>query len=310
MINRVTQQTIQASTLANLQLNLSGMATLQAQMSSGKKIQVPSDDPAAASDLLRLRGEQRAQTQYVRNANDAGAWLSTVDTTIQSSVSTMRSARNLVVQGGDGALGATSREALATQIDGLKTELVAQANTTYLNRTVFAGTTNSGVAYDTSVPGTYTFTGVTGASVNRQVGVATSIRVDSSGASVYGVDAPASAGPPATPATTSVFTLLDQVATALRTPGTDVTGYLTQIDDHMNQMQTELSSVGARENQVSDAQASLQSAQLTTTTQLSGIQDIDMPQTILQLQSQQVAYQGALGAAAKVLQPSLLDFLK
>ena len=86
MIGRVTQQTMQRSTLANLQLSLSTMADMQAKMSSGKKIQVPSDDPAAASDLLRLRGEQRAQTQYSRNADDGNSWLTTIDTAIQSSV--------------------------------------------------------------------------------------------------------------------------------------------------------------------------------------------------------------------------------
>jgi flagellar hook-associated protein 3 FlgL len=311
MITRVTQQTVQRSTLANLQLNLSAMSTLQAQMSSGKKISVPSDDPAGASDLLRLRGEQRVQTQYGRNADDATSWLSTVDATIQSSVSTMRSVRDLTVQGGDGALGATSRDALATQVSGLRDELIAQANTTYLNRSVFAGTSNAGVAYQAdTTTGTYTFTGTPGSSVDRTIGAGTTVRVDSAGSSVYGADTPASAGPPATPATTSVFTMLDQLATALRTPGADATTFLTQIDDRMNQMQTELSSVGARENQVSDAKDSLQAQQLTTTTQISGVQDIDLADTILQLQSQQVAYQGALGAAKQVLQPSLLDYLK
>ena len=59
MIPRVTHQTIQQSTLANLQGSLSAMAALQSKMSSGKNISVPSDDPGAASDMLRLRGDQR-----------------------------------------------------------------------------------------------------------------------------------------------------------------------------------------------------------------------------------------------------------
>jgi flagellar hook-associated protein 3 FlgL len=78
----------------------------------------------------------------------------------------------------------------------------------------------------------------------------------------------------------------------------------------MENMLTEVSSVGARANQVASAQTSITGQQLTTKSQLSGIEDIDLAETILNLQMQQVAYQGALGAAAKVLQPSLMDFLR
>jgi flagellar hook-associated protein 3 FlgL len=299
VIGRVTQQTIQRSTLANLQLNLSTMADMQAKMSSGKKITVPSDDPAAASDLLRLRGEQRAQTQYARNADDGNSWLTTVDTAIQSSVSVLRRARDLTVQSGDAALGATSREALATEIEGVRDSLLAQANTTYLGRQVFAGTSDKGAAFATDPAGVpYTWTGTPNAPVERRVGPVTQVRVDVDGKAAFG----SGAG--------SVFALLDQVATALRTPGADATAFIGQIDTHMDNMLTQLSGVGARQNQVSDAQSDLLTAQLTTKTQLSGIEDIDLADTILQLQSQHVAYQGALGAAAKVLQPTLLDFLR
>ena len=299
MIGRVTQQTMQSSTLANLQLSLSTMADMQAKMSSGKKIQVPSDDPAAASDLLRLRGEQRAQTQYSRNADDGNSWLTTIDTAIQSSVSVLRRARDLTVQGGDGALGATSREALATEIDGVRDSLLAQANTTYLGRQVFAGTSDKGAAFvKDPATGAYTWTGTPNAPVERRVGPVTQVRVDVDGSAAFG----SGAG--------SVFALLDQVATALRTPGADTSAFIGQIDTHMNNMLTQLSGVGARQNQVTAAQSDLQTAQLTTKTQLSGVEDIDLADTILKLQSQQAAYQGALGAAAKVLQPSLLEFLK
>jgi flagellar hook-associated protein 3 FlgL len=299
VIGRVTQQTMQRSTLANLQLSLSAMADMQAKMSSGKKIQVPSDDPAAASDLLRLRGEQRAQTQYSRNADDGNSWLTTIDTAIQSSVSVLRRARDLTVQGGDGALGATSREALATEVDGVRDSLLAQANTTYLGRQVFAGTSDKGAAFATDpVGGPYTWTGTDNAPVERRVGPVTKVRVDVDGKAAFGSG------------TGSVFAVLDQLATALRTPGADTSAFIGQIDTHMNNMLTQLSGVGARQNQVTDAQSDLQTAQLTTKTQLSGVEDIDLADTILKLQSQQAAYQGALGAAAKVLQPSLLEFLK
>ncbi|MBB2924222.1 flagellar hook-associated protein FlgL [Cellulomonas cellasea] len=294
MINRVTHQTVQRSTLANLQQNLGTMAKLQAQMSSGKKINAPSDDPAATADLLRLRGEQRAETQYARNAEDATSWLATIDGALTSSAATLRRVRDLVVQGGDGALGPVSREALAAEIEGLRDGLLEQANTTFLGRNVFAGTSDAPASFG---PG-YTFTGATtDAPVVRQLSGNTTVRVDSDGAAVFGTGAG------------SVFQLLDDIVTSLRGTG-DVPSHLTALDARMDTVLMELSSVGARQNRVSSAQEALADAQLTTKTQLGAIEDIDLAGVILELQMQEVAYQGALGAAGKVLQPTLMEFLR
>ncbi|WP_231384265.1 flagellar hook-associated protein FlgL [Cellulomonas sp. URHD0024] len=291
----MTQQTVQRQTLANLQGNLSAMAAMQGQLSSGKKITAPSDDPAGASDMLRLRSEQRTIAQHSRNAADGSSWLTTVDTAMSSSLVQMRRARDLVVQGGDGALGPVSREALATELEGIKNSLLEQANATYLGRTVFAGTSNAGVAFD---PTTYAFTGVPGAApVERRVGATTTVRVDSDGQSVFGAG------------TTSVFALLDSAAATLRAGG-DPTVHLNALDGHMNSMLTEIAAAGSRHDQVLTAITSLESQDLDVKSMLSGVEDIDLAKTIMELQMQQVAYQGALGAAAKVIQPSLQDFLR
>ncbi|NUU18951.1 flagellar hook-associated protein FlgL [Cellulomonas humilata] len=294
MISRVTHQTVQRQTLANLQGNLSAMAGLQAQMSSGKKINLPSDDPAGASDMLRLRGDQRAVTQHARNASDGDSWLTTVDSALSSSLAALRRARDLTLQGGNGALGATSREALASELEGVRDTLLDQANATYVGRTVFAGTSDAGEAFGAG----YAFSGSpTALPVERRVSPNNTVRVDSDGAAVFGNGSG------------SVFALLDTVAATLRSGG-DPTAHLAAIDSRMEAMLTEVSSVGARHAQIITATSALQDQELTVKTQLSAIEDIDLAEVILELQMQEVAYQGALGAASKVLQPSLLDFLR
>lgn len=305
MTTRVTQLSMQRSTLANLQLNMATMASLQARMSSGTRISVPSDDPAGTSDVLALRRQQATMTQYGRNADDATAWLTTLDSTLSSSLVSVRRARDLVIQGGDAALGSQAREALATEIEGVRDGLLSQANATYLGRTVFAGTSNAGAAFTatTAADGTrtYAFTGTvdgTTPAVERRVGDDVTVRVDGDGAAVYG------------DGNGSVFALLDTIAATLRDPAGDPTQYLDALDAHYSSMLTASSSVGARQNRVDAAQTALQNSALNVTTQLSNVQDIDLPQIILDLQSQQVAYQGALSATARTLQPTLLDFLQ
>lgn len=294
MLGRVTQQTVQASSLRNLQSNLSRMATLQAQMSSGTKLSLPSDDPAATSDVMRLNASSRQLDQYSRNASDGTSWLTTIDTALSSTTAALQRVRDLTVQGGNGAYGTTSRQALATEITGIRDELLKQANTTFLGRTVFAGTSNAGAAFD---PTTYAFKGTPGSSVQRQVGADTAVRVDSDGSTVFGQGS------------SSVFALLDQISGTLNAGG-DPTSSLTALDGHLQAVTNEAASIGSRQRVLDASTADLTAASQTVKTQTSGLQDIDLAEVIMQLKSQEVAYQGALGATSRVLQPTLMDFLK
>lgn len=293
MVSRITNMTIQRSSLANLQINLTTVSDLQSQLSSGKKVTKASDDPAAAAQLMSLRAEQARNTQYSRNSSDATSWLTTVDTALQTSSSTLRRARDLVIQGGNTSLSQISKDALATEIDGIKESMLGVANTTYLGRTVFAGTSDAGAAYDST---TYAWNGVDAATVSRQVSDATSVRVDSNGSDVFGEG------------TSSVFATLDQISATLRAGG-DPTSYLDQLDGHITDVKTELASVGARENQIEAATTDLTDKAASVTTQLSSIEDIDLASVVLSLESANVTYQAALGAASKVLTPSLMDYL-
>lgn len=299
MINRVTQQTIQRTTLNNLQRNLSSMSDLQAQLSSTKRIQRPSDDPAGVGSSMSMRADKAAATQALRNANDGAMWLGQIDTAVQGSIDAMRRVRDLTVQGANsGSMGQTSLDAIATEIDGLRDTLLDLANTNINGRNIFAGTTSDGIAFDDGTTGTpYAWHGTAGASVDRRLGPDATVRVDADGAAIFGNGA------------TSVFKLLDDISADLRA-GNDVTGRLTEIDGRLNGMLSGVADVGIRYKQVTDAQSSLQLTVQNFTSSISGIEDIDLAETVLELQMQEVAYQGALGATARVLQPTLMDFLR
>lgn len=299
-IGRVTHFTVRNSTLENVQANLQKMSQLQAQMSSGVKINRASDDPSGTADVLRLQNEQRQLDQYSRNASDGEAWLTTVDSAISTSLTTLNKARELVVRAGNGALGDTSRDALASELEGLRDGLLAQANTTYLGRPVFAGTVE-GPAYSDD----YEFADAGSGTVTRTVASDTIIRVDVRGSAVFG------------DGDESVFKLLDDIIAVLRggddptqVPAADGRANLDAVDGFLDRMKTEIASVGARQNQITAAQDLIAERQVTAKGRLSAVQDVDLAQIILDLGAQEVAYKGALAAGAKVLQPTLLDFLR
>ncbi|WP_239078596.1 flagellar hook-associated protein FlgL [Cellulomonas marina] len=304
----MTHQTVQRSSLANLQVNLGRMAELQAKLSSGKNVQKPSDDPAATSDILLLDRQAARVAQYERNAQDATTWLNVADTTLQTSVKSLTAARTLLVQAGNGGYGQAEREAIALELEGIRDDLLRQANTSVNGRTVFAGTSDAGEGWTLGTDGsgarTYTHTAsVAGATtpVLRRVGDAVTVRVDADGAAAYGDGA------------TSVFAVLDAAATALRTGGAngpDVTPLLQGVDGRLEALKAANAAVGSRQNLVQNAQSDLASASLTVKDQRARVQDIDLAAVTIDLQAQEIVYKSALAATAKTLQPSLLDFLR
>lgn len=308
MIGRVTQQTIQRSTLANLQTNLAAMSNLQNRASGSSMITKPSDDPAGTAKAIALRASLNANDQASRNIDDGNGWLTTADTALQSSVNLIRQARDLTVQGSNtGALNKEGREALAVQIEGIRNDLLSQANTKYQGRLIFAGTSNAPVAV---AAGTYAFSGVSGATVDRRIDTSTTIRVDVDGAKVFG---PVVATDTQPIASDSAFATLDRIAAALRADpqvASDVSKELSTLDAHRDKMLNELSGVGARQTQILSAQTRALDTKTTLTVQLGAIEDVDLAKTLMDLQTQEVTYKAALGAAARVMQPTLLDFLR
>lgn len=299
MISRVTQQTVRTSTLANLQGNLRTMADLQARLSSGKNISKASDDPSATGRTMSLRADYAAATQAKRNADDGVTWLSQTDSSLQTTLSVLRRARDLTVQGANsGVVNGVSAEAIATELEGLRDTLLDVANTTLNGRQIFAGTSVGGTTFtDASGTPPYAWQGTAAGSVDRRIGADATVRVDTNGEQVFGEG------------DESVFALLDSIAADLRN-GVPVSTRLNEIDDRMNTMLAAATDVGVRMKQVTDVQSSLALRLQDLSSAISGIEDIDLAQTVMELQMQEVAYQGALGATARVLQPSLMDFLR
>ena len=195
---RITQSSIAASSLANLQASLARNAQLQEQMTSGKVINRPSDSPTGIVTVMSMKSQIASSSQYSRNAADGAAWLGTVDGTLQTVNSRLQRVRDLVLQGSStGSLDPISRQALATEVTSLRGELMGLANTSYSGRPVFGGTTASSKAYDES---TYAYLGNNG-QVTRRLDSATTVEVGASGQTVFGDGA------------TSVFKLLDDIAT-------------------------------------------------------------------------------------------------
>lgn len=295
MISRVTASAMNQSAMRQLQANLSELARLQEQATSQKAFQAPSEDPAAAAAALDLHAQQSRTEQYARNIDDGLAWVITVDSAITQAHSLLGRVRDLTVQGAnDGALDATAKEAIAVELEELRAELLSTANTQLLGRSVFAGTSNAGHAF---ADDDYSFTGAAGAEVTRRVSDGTVVRVDADGSQVFGAG------------TGSVFALVDGIIGDLRN-GVNVGARLTEIDERATAMLASQGAVGARQAQLERAKEATVQNSVSLEARRAAVEDVDSVEVLVQLQAQELVYRAALAVTGRVLQPSLMDFLR
>jgi flagellar hook-associated protein 3 FlgL len=294
---RVTEKAIANRALVNLQNNISRLGVTQQQLSSGKLITKGSDSPGGASMAMQYRSDMARMDQYSRNADDGMSWLNVTDGAISGIIDQVQRAHELILSGmSGGAFGSQdAREAIALEIDDIRSSTLDLANTTYLDRPVFGGSTSGGIAYATD--GTYA--GDHGQVVRTASNNAT-VRVDTDGDSVFGGAAGGQ----------TLFQMLDKVSQDLRINPQNLSNDLTAVDDSAKLLRAGMSSVGSRYNELSQMQQAASARNLDLAQNLTDVEDIDLPKTITDLQLQQTAYQAALAATARVVQPSLVDFLR
>lgn len=293
---RVTQHSVAMRVLDGLQGNLDRLGRTQQQLSSGRLVSRPSDSPTGTVSAMQLRAEGRAQAQYSRNAQDGLGWLNTIDSALTSTVSSAQRVRDLTVQGmSTGGAGPDARAAIAAEVSSIRETLIGVANTRYLDRPVFGGTTAGAAAFDAAG----NFVGDTN-EVTRTVAPGTSVAVNVDGSRLFGD----------TSGTGGLLQVLDDIAAHLDGDPAALSADLGALDSQLKTLTTTQASVGARVNRLEAAQTSAETAVDTAKTQLSDVEDIDLPKTLMDLSLQQTAYQAALGASAKVVQTSLVDFLR
>ena len=305
---RITQRTVAQTSLQGLQGNLDRMQQLQEQLSSGRSLNRPSDSPTRTVQAMQLRGDNARTEQYARNAEDGLGWLATADTVLTRSLDLVNRAREVTVAGMTDAIPPAAREAMAIEIDNLRQGLLEVANTRYLNVPLFGGTTSGVAAYD---PATGTYVGDNGV-LKRTVASGTAVEVSFTGPAVFGDDVDP----------TQLFAVLDRISQHLRTDADadgavdpkvnmeDLTTDLGDLDTAIDRMLSTLGQVGARFNRVETLRDTADDKVLTGTSRLAETESVDLAKTIVDLQLQEVAYQAALGATARVIQPSLADFLR
>jgi flagellar hook-associated protein 3 FlgL len=305
---RITQRAIATSSLQGLNRNMDAIAKLQAQLTSGKTINKPSDDPTGTNAAMQTRQELAGALQYSRNISDGLGVLNQTDSTLQNMVTQLHVVRDrTVLASNGGTLSDASRKAIATEVSGLRDSLLGLSNTTVQGKPVFGGITGGTAAY--AADGSYVGYGGTAAApavpVTRQISESDAVRVDITGPEAFG-----ETDPTGTPPTRDLFALIGDIADHTVNAPEKLSQDLADLDVALNRMLRAASDIGTRTNRIETAKQVNDDLQLTLQSRSADIENVDLARTMMNLQMQQTGYEAALGASAKVMQPTLLDFLR
>lgn len=294
---RIADRVLTDNVRTSLNLNISKLMQIEREIATGRRINVPSDDPAAAATALRHRTDIALSEQFSRTAQASAARLSAADTALSSLTEVVQRARELTVKAGAGSLGTDQLASIATEINQLLHSAVQIGNTNFSGQFIFAGTKTTTVPFTVTgqVPLTVTYNGNANA-IYQDVGQGVQVRVDVPG------------GQSILP----VMNALIQIRDALNGGNTDAatTSGLAALDRALDGLLQTRGSIGARVNRLEDLVQRMDDEQTNLKGLQSGLEDVDITDTIVRLNIARNVYEASLGAAAKAIQPTLVDFLR
>jgi flagellar hook-associated protein 3 FlgL len=300
---RVTQNMMVRRTLNDLNSQTRRLLGLQDQLSTGLKVNSPSDDPLAARRAVNIRTSISKNEQYIDNITSAEPMMTETASSMQTVINVLQRARELTLQGANGSNSQAQRNVIAVEINKLLDSLYSEANHQTQSRFIFGGTrtTTEPFTATRNVDGEITSVTFDGNDeyIKISVGDTTTENINETGQKAFMSD-------------TNMFDVLINIRDNLRAGNLNdlQNARLSDLKVAQDQALASLARVGSSQNQFARMKASLEDYVLQYRSTLSDNIDADYAETVINLNTAGNAFTSALNAASKVLQPSLMDYIR
>ncbi len=316
---RMTNNLLIHNMLWNMNNNLSSMGIRQNQLASGKSISAPSDDPVGITKVLKLKSDIAENKGYKESIRDAKSWMEVSEHSLMDMKDILQRVRELAVQGANGVYTKEDTQKIQAEIDQLKDEIIVGANSTIAGRYIFSGLHTDKPLIDSETGKWNTFVdsnGVTKELVNAAGNMGDDLRgfdisvnekmvIQTDLAKMFGgrgVDDPSKP---------KLIEDLEKFSAALGSGNTDkVNSFLGTVDDHLENVLAEGAQIGAKVNRVEFIENRIDNNTLSYTKLLSDVYDVDYSDAIIKFKSLESIYRASLSVGAKVMQPTLVDFIR
>lgn len=285
------------TSLANSQAQAQNAAV---ELTTGRRVNLPSDDPAAAAADVENHALQGQTDQYLKNTSSLEGLFQTADSTLSSVVTALNQAVSLGVQGSNSDLSASDLQAITQQVQGIQNQVISLANVSYEGNFIFAGTATNTKPFvlDSTQPSGVRYDGNTTIN-NDAVAENRSIQSNVPGSQIF------------QGATGNVMGALSQLISALQSGNsTSIGNATTQVSSALSYLSQQRVFYGNAINQLTANQTFLQQEKVNLQSQENALVGVDMAKAATDLTQAQTAHSAALAAIAKMMPQSLLDYLK
>jgi len=296
--------------LRSLEQANSKMALLQTQLSTGRSLTKPSDDPVGTETALRINNTIASMEQWKKNASEALSYLQSTESILSNMTAMLQRIRELTVQGATDSLSDNDRMQIAQEIDQLTMQFQVLANSQVNSKYIFAGT-----RIDVPPVETYTGTGTppvitkwegNDKVLEIEVGPNVTMPIALNGRQLFGITFNSDGT-----ANSSFFNMLHELSTALHNNDQEaINDSLAKIDLEIDNFLELRSQLGARTNRMKTIFDQLDNNIINLKQTVSQIQDVDMAAAIMEFNTVQNTFRAALSVGAQIIQPSLVDFIR
>ena len=300
-MTRVTQSMLSTNMLRNLNTSYSKMSNLQDQINSGRKFTRASEDPVAAVKGMDYRVQLDKIGQFTRNTNEMNSWVDTTDSTLSEVTSSLTRVQELMTQAANDTNTDDERKKIAVEIEQIQQQIRDLANTQVNGKYIFTGTQTSSPLFDKN-----------GVIANPTVlkGLKNTIEIEVGDNILMKANVPGY----------ELFKNIDEMLTkVLNTTGglndSNVTGgqvgnFLTDIQNTVSDVLDVQAVVGANQTRLETVENRLSLLEINITKQLSENEDTDYSKAITEMTTQESIHQAALSVGAKIIQQTLVDFMR
>lgn len=304
---RVTSNMMSSTLMNNINRNAKQLNDTQIQMSTGMKINKPSDDPVGLTYALRYRTELNSNEQYQSNVDSAVSWLDYTDTVVSQTNEVLQRMRELTVMASNSTNPQDARESVRLEIGQLKEQLIEIGNSQLNGKYILNGQTYNQQPYNfprdaEGISDTSGFASdmIDTGDVNYAVGSGIELAINVSGNAIMG----------SAEEEDNVFAIADRLNQALADGDLEgISDELAQLDSRVDKLLAAQAGVGAKMNRVELMQNRLGDMEFNLTSLQSKTEDADYAELAVQSQIQENIYNATLSVGSKIISSSLVDFL-
>jgi flagellar hook-associated protein 3 FlgL len=298
---RVTQSMLSTNMLRHISQSYERMGKTQEQLATGKKISRPSDDPVVAMKGMTYRTNLTEVEQYKRNLSEAYNWMDNSDAALDKATNVLQRIRELTVQASNDTLEPSQRQMIGKEVSQLKDHLASIANTQVAGKYIFNGNDTTNPPVDLSVNPPIVSTNSNQVKIEMSKGIEVAVNINPTNVFTYTAGAPAG----------GIFGDISELEKTLNGTGSiPIQDFLGKLDANIDNLVKERAELGARYNRVELIDARVGEQEVIANRILSDNEDADIERVITDLKMQESVHRAALSVGSRIIQPTLMDFLR